>query len=271
MIIINLTGGLGNQMFQYSFGKTIATKHNTSLKLHFTNALFNTPRVYELNVFNISAILASDSDLRSFDVIQNRVINRLAYLFDERFNIQLNKRIMTQKYPYDYKSDYLLIKDDSYIQGYWQDERFFKEIESIIRKEFTLKNELDDKNKKILKQIQNFNSVSIHVRRTDYITNKNNLTQFIGLDYYMRSIKRINQKISNPVYFVFSDDILWCKENLQKFLKKVYFIDHNKGKDAHKDLILMSACKHNIIANSTFSWWAGWLNQNKNKIIIKPN
>jgi hypothetical protein len=271
MIIVNLTGGLGNQMFQYAFGRAIALKHNTDLKLHFTNALFNTQREYELDIFNISAAEATSYNLRKFGITQNRTLNRLFYLLDERFKIQLNKQIVTQKYPYIYNSNYLSIKNDSYIQGYWADERYFKKIESTIRKEFTLKKELDDKNKIILKQIQAVNSVSIHVRRTDYVTNKNNLTQFIGLDYYKKSINKINLEVFNPVYYVFSDDIPWCKANLQKLLHKAYFIDHNKGKDAYKDMMLMSACRHNIIANSSFSWWAGWLNKNKNKIIIRPN
>ena len=271
MIIVNLTGGLGNQMFQYAFGKTIATKNNTSLKTYFTTALFNTQREYELDVFNISASLATKKDLQKLGVIQNRVINRALYLLDERYGIQLNRHIVTQRYPYDYNPEYLSIEDDSYIQGYFSDERYFKVIENIIRKEFIPKKELDERNKKILKKIKASQSVSIHVRRTDYITNKRNIPQFIGLDYYIDSIKKINSKVSNPVFFVFSDDISWCKENLTDLLNNVHFVNHNKGKNAYKDILLMSECKHNIIANSTFSWWGGWLNKNKNKICIKPS
>jgi hypothetical protein len=97
------------------------------------------------------------------------------------------------------------------------------------------------------------------------------MTQFIGLRYYIDAIRKIKKDIRDPLFFVFSDDIIWCKENLSQFLDKSYFIDHNKGKDSYKDLLLMSACKHNISANSTFSWWGAWLNKNKNKICIKPN
>lgn len=271
MIIVNLTGGLGNQMFQYAFGKTIAIKHNTSLKLHFTNALFNTQRAYELDVFNISAPIATKEDLQKLGIIQNRVINRVLYLIDERLKIQFNKHIVTQRYPYEYNPSFLSTKNNSYIQGYWADERYFKEIENIIRKEFAPKQELDERNQKILRQIQSSNSISIHVRRTDYVTNKGNIPQFIGLDYYVNSIKKIKLTVPDPVFFVFSDDISWCKDNLSQLLNKVSFIDHNKGKESYKDIVLMSACKHNIIANSTFSWWGGWLNQNINKVCIKPN
>lgn len=270
MIMVNLTGGLGNQMFQYAFGREIATRNDTNFKLHFTNALFNTQRAYELDVFNVSATLATTEDLIKLNIVRNRVFNRFLYLFDERYRIQFNKHIVTQRYPYKFDSAYLSIKNDSYIQGYWADERYFKGIENVLRKEFTPKKNLDERNKKILRQIQTSTSVSLHVRRTDYVTNKANILQFIGVDYYKNSIKKIEALVHDPVYFVFSDDIPWCRENLKQIANKAQFIDHNKGREAYKDMLLMSKCKHNIIANSTFSWWAGWLNQNKNKIFIEP-
>jgi len=270
MIIVNLTGGLGNQMFQYAFGRALAQKHNTNLKLHFTNALFNIQRSYELDVFNISASMATRKDLQKFNIIKNRVLNRLFYLLDERYGIQFNKNIMTQRYPYIFNSKLLGIKNNSYIQGYWTDERYFKEVENILRKEFTPKKTLDQKNLDILKQIQKTNSVSIHVRRGDYVTKKANILKFIGLNYYIKSINKIKSKVSKPIFFIFSDDIFWCKQSLNSLLiNNVYYIDHNKGKDSYKDLLLMSACKHNIIANSTFSWWAQWLNKNQKKTVIK--
>lgn len=265
MIIVNLTGGLGNQMFQYAFGRTIAVRHNTILKLHFTNALFNTKRSYELDVFNINATIATQEDLRKFGVVQNQVMNRVLYLLDERYGIQFNPHIITQRYPYGFDSKYFAIKDNSYIQGYWANERYFNEIKNIIRKEFTPKTKLDVRNQKILKHIQNTQSVSVHVRRGDYITNKKNaeVFGFLGLDYYITAINKIKKAVSHPIFFVFSDDIFWCKENLSPLAEDIYYIDHNKGKEAYKDMVLMSTCKHNIIANSTFSWWGRWLNLHK--------
>lgn len=268
MIIVNLTGGLGNQMFQYAFGRTIAVRHNTILKLHFTNALFNTKRSFELDVFNILATIATQEDLKKFGIVQNQVINRVLYLLDERYGVQFNARIITQKYPYGFDPRYLKIKDNSYIQGYWADERYFKEIDDVIRSEFTPKKKLDEKNQNILNHIQKSNSVSIHVRRGDYVTNKANARAFgfLGLDYYVGAINKIKKSVSNPIFFVFSDDIPWCKANLSSLSEDIYYIDHNKGKDSYKDMLLMSACKHNIIANSTFSWWGKWLNKNSNSI-----
>jgi len=116
--------------------------------------------------------------------------------------------------------------------------------------------------------IKNLKSVSIHIRRGDYITNKTG-PKFIGLDYYIKAIRTIENKVKNPTYFIFSDDIVWGKQYLK--LKNIsYFVDNNHGKDSYKDMQLMSLCKHNIVANSTFSWWGSWLNTNKNKVIIKP-
>jgi len=270
MILSNLTGGLGNQMFQYAFGRYLAVKNKTELKIHFTNALFNTQYAYWLDVFNIQAEIATGEDLKKMNIFQNRIINRIFYLVDDRFAVQFNTHIVTQRYPYVFNSNYLSLKNNVYVQGYWADERYFKGSEGILRKEFTLKNKLDSKNRKILKQIQNTESVSIHVRRADYVTNKINIPQFIGLDYYVNAIKKINKIIKNPAFFIFSDDISWCKGNLSPLLDKAYYIDHNQREKSYKDLYLMSICKHNIIANSTFSWWATWLNKHKDKTIITP-
>lgn len=269
MIIVNLTGGLGNQMFQYAFGRMLAHKNKTNLKVHFTNALLNTKRSYGLDIFKISGTKATDADLKKMNIVKNRIINRLFYLLDERYGIQFNHHIKTQRFPYKFDQKYLLVKDDSYLQGYWHDERFFSGIQKIIQKEFILKKRLDTKNLSLIKLIKESESVSIHVRRSDYVTNKSNIPQFIGVDYYLKAIKEMNRKIRKPVFFIFSDDILWCRENFS-FLEKAYFIDHNKGDHSYKDLVLMSQCRHNIVANSTFSWWASWLNRNESKIVIKP-
>lgn len=272
MIIINLTGGLGNQMFQYAFGRYLAIKHDTELKYHFTNALFNTQRTFALDVFNIQGSSATKQDLYLLGIAQNRYINRVLYLLDDRYHLQLNKHIITQHAPYKFDNSLRNTPDNRYVQGYFADERYFKEIEDVLRNEFTPKKQLDEKNINIIEAIKKENSVSVHVRRGDYITNKTNALSigFVGIDYYVNSINTIKKTISNPSFYVFSDDIQWCKENLTPLAHKITFIDHNKGSSSYKDLLLMSACKHSIIANSTFSWWGGWLNQNINKIVIHP-
>ena len=155
-----------------------------------------------------------------------------------------------------------------YLDGYWQNEKYFNDIEKVILKEFTLKNEFLIKNKKLKETIKNTNSISIHIRRSDYIKNKktNEIHGVCTTDYYQKAIKKIIENNNNIHIFVFSDDILWAKNNL-KFNFPISFIVGNKD---YEDLILMSLCKHNIIANSSFSWWGAWLNKNPKKIVIAP-
>ena len=258
MIIINLTGGLGNQMHQYAFGRYLAHTHNTTLKYHFTNALLNTQRYYELHIFRIQAEEATPDDLRRFGVVTNRQLNRILYLLDDRWGIQLNKHVVTQRYPYQFDPSYRSLPDDRYVQGYWADERYFQGVEDLLRTDFTLHTPLDDANQTIADAMSKTNSVSIHVRRGDYITNKANLPQFIGEEYYTRALADIHKKVHDPVYYIFSDDIPWCKTHFAH-LANAHFISHNTGVNSYKDMILMSHCKHHIIANSTFSWWGRWL------------
>lgn len=258
MIIINLTGGLGNQMYQYAFGLYLAHKHKTSLTFHYTNALFNTQRQFELGVFKITATEATDSELKALGVVKNRVINRILYLLDDRYRIQFNKHIFTQRFPYVFNKKLRDIPNDSYVQGFFADRRYYAGVENKVMQEFTLKNKLDKNNAALVRLMRKTNSVSIHVRRGDYITNRNN-PQFIGEKYYRNKIKEIEKKIKNPHYFIFSDDIDWCKTHLS-YLNHKTFVCHNAGINSYKDMILMSTCKYNIIANSTFSEWGAILN-----------
>lgn len=269
MIIINLTGGLGNQMFQYAFGRYLSIKHKTNLKYHFTNALFNTQRNFNLDVFNIEAANVSSQDLKKYGIIQDKLVNRILYLLDERYNIQFNHNIITQPFPHSFDSLLRAIPDNRYIQGYFADERYFKGIEDILKKEFTPRKNVTNQNLNIIKQMQKTNSISIHVRRTDYLTHNSYNSQFIGLDYYTRAVKQIIDSVKNPTFFIFSDDMNWCRLNF-KDLKNAYFVENNRGLDSYLDMILMSNCKHNINANSTFSEWGSWLNGNHNKIVIRP-
>lgn len=263
MIISNLTGGLGNQMFQYALGRHLALKNKTQLKLHFTNALFCTKRTYSLDCFNVKAEMATKDDLKKMGIISDRIINRIIYLVEQRIHIKFNKNIVTEnKQTFD--KQILSLLDNIYLQGYWQNEKYFKDIEDQIRKDFTFKTKPAGKNLKLIKKIKNSNSVSIHVRRADYLKYKD--FQICDINYYNKAIDIIKKKVKNPVFFIFSDDIQWCKNNLI-IKNKTFYVKNNKPCE---DMKLMSLCKHNIIANSSFSWWGAWLNNNKNKIIIGP-
>lgn len=263
MIITELTGGLGNQMFQYAFGRYISYLNETPLKICY-RVNKNFPRQYELFYFQIIENFASKLEIFKLKGLNktsllNKIVNR--FIFHKNLLLQ-------KKYYYD-KSilESCLNSKNIYLKGYWQSKNYFKGIEEIIKKEFTLKNrfikyKLPEKSK-ILKT----NSVSVHIRRGDYLSPSS--LQNLGLcslKYYEAAIAYIKSKEKNPVFFIFSDDIKWVKTNLNIDLS-LYYIENNPG---YLDMHLMSLCKHNIIANSSFSWWGAWLNNNQEKIVIAP-
>lgn len=238
--IIKIQGGLGNQMFQYAYGRA---QELSGKKVIFNTSFFadnhspkNTARDFKLDNFNIKTKAKfSDKKYFVYDFI-NKILNKLHL----------------KKY------------------GYWQGEKYFKNITSDIQKEFTLKKPLDSKFDNIIKQIENTPSVSIHIRRGDYVNDPKTRAfhNVCDLKYYSIAIDIIKAQVNNPTFFVFSDDIDWVAQNLE-IPYPVFWVSNLKGED-YEELILMIKCKHNIIANSTFSWWGAWLNQNPNKIVIAP-
>lgn len=259
MIIVKLAGGLGNQLFQYAIGYNLAYKNNTGLLLDIS--AFNSCKLrnYELSVFNIQENFASLSDINKFK--PKKIL---------KFYTIKNKKHIKQKGT-SFDSKILELKGDLYLDGYWQSEKFFKEVEKQIREDFSFKIASEQLNKQISTKITMDNSISIHVRRGDYITNTktNSVHGICSLDYYSKSVKYITNKVENSHFLIFSDDINWVKENLDIPFPKTY-VDWNNSDKAYEDLRLMSLCKHNIIANSTFSWWGAWLNNNPDKIVIAP-
>ena len=157
--------------------------------------------------------------------------------------------------------------DNVYLSGYWQSEKYFSKSKDAIRKTYTFPQLTGTENLLAKDDILKSNSVSLHVRRGDYLKSKD-LGGVCTTEYYKKAIDYISMKIDNPKFFIFSDDILWCENNLE--VEDARYINFNKGKDSYQDMHLMSLCKHNIIANSSFSWWGAWLNSNKNKIVISP-
>lgn len=271
MILLPLNGGLGNQMFQYACGKALALKHQTSLVLSFSllnqNTKGTTKRSFELEVFRVNINEATVEDLKRLKPIFYRAINVLAFKLGFK-GIQMSKYFIENKFSYN--TNIKKVGKDCYLSGYWQSPKYFSSIESLIRNEFSFYKQLDDKNLEIVDLIENANSVSLHIRRTDFKTTVSNTTHGIcSLDYYKKAVEFISTKLANPHFFVFSDDINWAKENL-KLPYPLTFISGNNGDKSYIDMQLMSACKHNIIANSSFSWWGAWLNSNRSKIVIAP-
>jgi len=169
-------------------------------------------------------------------------------------------------------SDVENIINNIYLDGYWQSEEYFKDIRKTILKDFEIKKSLSEKNLEIEKRISQTNSISIHVRRCDYVNDPvtNKIHGTCNVEYYLKAVQLMKEKVSDPHFYIFSDDSDWASENIVFNGKKEY-IKHNIGNDSCFDIYLMSLCKHNIIANSSFSWWGAWLNQNKEKIIIAPD
>ncbi len=261
-IIAISEGGLGNQMFQYAFYKAYK-RHHKDTKLDI-RGLWNEKGVchnnYELSrIFKLNMDIATMKE-RNYFFKRNIFFKRIEKKEKFYYCKDVNEAISFNKNMFNIK--------DKYIYGYFQSEKYFDNIKDIIKRDFTSWDILDNDNKQILNDIKKNNSVSIHIRRGDYLKIAD--TQGIcTLLYYQRAIEKICSIIEKPKFYIFSNDISWCKKNLD--IKNAIFIGHNDGINSYKDMQLMSNCQHNIIANSTFSWWGAWLNSNKKKIVISPN
>ena len=260
-----MQGGVGNQMFCYIiYKKFLLQGKNVYIDIKDT---YKSHNGYELDrIFDIKtrkmdiekSVYFSDSSSKILDRLRRRLFGRRKTFLQEKSEFKCDESIFD-------------IDEDKYLNGYWQSIKYLNCIEENVRKDFTFKYSLDDRNLKILNLIKSNNSISIHIRRGDYLqgNNKNIYGNIATIEYYHKAMRIIAEKIQNPVYFVFSNDIGWVKENIE-FKNEAIYIDWNSGKESYKDMQLMSNCKHNIIANSTFSWWGAWLNNNPNKIVIAP-
>lgn len=269
MIITHLFGGIGNQMFQYAAGRSLAKRHDTQLKLDISSFHFYTPRQYKLFPFHIIEDFASIKDRRLIIRPSSSFKN-----FLNAINLKLtgNTPIFFKKELYfHFDPEVLALPDNIYLDGYYQSEKYFKDSELVIRREFTLKKPLDTVNEKMGKQISSCESVSVHVRRGDYISNpKTNAYHGTCLqEYYCQAIDMIKDRLDNPCFYYFSDDPTWVKENLNaKYPGTI--IDFNGPDKDYEDMGLMKLCKYHITANSSFSWWGAWLSENRDKLVIAP-
>jgi hypothetical protein len=239
MIVVKIVGGLGNQMFQYTLYRKFSELGR--------EAYYDSLQTKEHNGFELDKV---------FNIIPKPIVSL------ESIH---NLKVMGETFPKFNPA--ILLMDNIYLEGNWQNINYFPD-QNNLRKEFSFKQELDEKNRGILEEIQNSNSVSIHVRKTDYGKYAGYIFQADWMNYYGIAVNYITKNIKErPLkFFVFSDDIEWCKKN---FMIPVIFVE-NKKIDGWKDMLLMSNCKHNITANSTFSWWGAWLNKNENKIVTTP-
>ncbi|NVJ88626.1 MAG: alpha-1,2-fucosyltransferase [Flavobacteriaceae bacterium] len=248
MIIVRILGGLGNQMFQYAYARALSLNgYNVQLDISKFKK-YKLHGGYQLDKYKIESTSAN-----SFTIFLGKI------------GVKPAKKEKSLLFNKDFKS----LKGNEYVKGYFQTEKYFKEIRETLLSEFVIKQKLSSKTKKIEQQILALkNTCSLHIRRGDYISDEkaNKVHGTCDLDYYDRAIKIINKKYSEITFFIFSDDISWTQENLK--VEKAVFVDVKSI--PHEDLYLMSLCKHNITANSSFSWWGAWLNKNEHKTVIAP-
>lgn len=270
MIIVRLFGGLGNQLFQYAAGRRIAHTNNTALKLDISWFEKESNRKYKLNKFNIIGDVASNQEIAKLKKLGNNLVDITSRSVE--WLKPYYKRTLIKERFYHFDSHILDVGSNAYLDGYWQSERYFNDIPDIIRREFTLKTGIDNVNKPNYRLITSMNSVSIHVRRGDYVSDKkvNEFHGICSIEYYHKAIEQITKVISEPSFFVFSDDPTWVKDNLN-IPYPTTVITNNGIDNDYEDLRLMSLCKHHIIANSSFSWWGAWLSTDREKIVIAPS
>jgi len=271
MIIVKLQGGLGNQMFQFAIGRRLALLHMVDLTLDLTELLDRTPksnftfREYELGVFQINSQIAAEQEVRVFN--QNDIVSKIKRLF-------ISTKLVPEK-SLNFELTILNLGNQVYLNGYWQSEKYFESIRTVLLSDFTLrqsfldKHTADERIKTTKSQIETTPSVSVHFRRGDYITDSitNIAHGTCTLEYYRNAINLICEKDASVHLFIFSDDPDWVQTNrLFDDLPTTVVTTSDK----HMDMYLMSLCQHNIIANSSFSWWGAWLNRNPDKMVIAP-
>ena len=270
LIILHLSGGLGNQMFQYAFGRSHAKRLGVELKLELSDHTLIIHNGFELErLFNINASEATPADVQSVLGLQRYgVIRKLIKAAGLQ---KLFRSPIVQEPHFHYSPQMSNLNDNTYVNGYWQSEVYFSEIESEIRADFSFKPPLSKQNAELAEKISNLNSVSLHVRRNDFAHNsKINATHGLcSLAYYQAAIRYVAERVKQPYFFIFSDDPAWVTSNL-KTDYSCEFVQHNQGKESYNDMRLMSLCRHHIIANSSFSWWGAWLNPSETKIVIAP-
>lgn len=251
MIVVRLIGGLGNQMFQYAAAKALALATRQTLRIDR-----NSFKDYKVHQYGLHHFSIKDTEYSKLD----KIVHRIKHL-----NV---KKAVYNETDFRFNPDLHALKGNPLIlNGYFQCEDYFIKYKKEIGEAFEISSPLKPITKDLLKKIQCENAVSIHIRRGDYLQSEPHNTD--KTDYYLKAIDVIKARVTDPVFYVFSDDMPWVKENF-KIDAVLNYIDFNDPDTNFEDMQLMSSCKHNIIANSSFSWWSAWLNKNPEKIVTAP-
>jgi hypothetical protein len=273
VIVVSLKGGLGNQMFQYALGYKLARERGVPLKLDVRYLRDRTPRAnfvyrdYDLDVFGIRPDEPSNGELWRFGLGMSNLALRLG-IVEAAKRLRISRRIYAER-TFAFDREVLGVGQSAYLSGYWQTEKYFADVADEVRKMFTVTTPATVEIEDMLASISGQKSVCLNVRRADFVTNP--IYQSIDSDYFSRAVELLRGRIGDGFHlFIFSDDIDWCKSNLD-FPSGQTIVEHRlAGQKFSQYLRLMAACKHFIIPNSTFAWWGAWLAQNPGKVVVAP-
>ncbi|RZB35282.1 MAG: hypothetical protein SRB1_01050 [Desulfobacteraceae bacterium Eth-SRB1] len=278
MIIINLMGGLGNQMFQYAAAKQLSIIHNTTLKIdasNFKKLTSNNEHVFQLDCFRITTQQASKEEVNKYKTPGSRLRNLIGLVSRTLPGHATDKNLDLLYEEPDgsaFKDVFLDLGPDRYLIGYFNSYKYFSAIRDILINEYTPKSDISAPAQEMIKQIENTNSVSIHIRRGDYFSDpgvRQCIEGIITDNYYHNALEYIFQRTNTPHFYIFSDDMPWVIKNF-RVPASVTYVNINPPQRGLEDLWMMSRCKHNITAGgSTFSWWAAYLNRNADKIVVR--
>jgi hypothetical protein len=268
LIIVQLKGGLGNQLFQYAAALSLGALHNTQVKVDVSQLLapdeeIGTMRNYELKYVNQPPAVASEAEI-------NAMIKEPFLLKYYRKTLPPFKRKIYKEASFRFDIHFFESQNNIYLKGYRQSEKYFAQIAENIKQQLSLQLSVYRSVEAYGEQLKIHNSVSIHIRHGDY-TNAA-VTEFhgiLGMEYYNRAIEEIIQIVDNPVFYIFTDNPEWVKQNFS-INHETIFVSGAISQTHYEDLYLMRCCRHNIIANSSFSWWAAWFNKNPEKVVVAP-
>jgi hypothetical protein len=258
-------------MFQYAAGRSRSLELGAPLLLHVSDfADYGLHQGFQLDQgFGCDFQFAQESDVRR--LLGWRGYRLARRVLRRKVAVALRGEKFVMEPHFDYWPGISSVARESYLAGCWQSEKYFRNIEAVIRRDFSFKTPLTGLNAEWASRIADSTSISLHVRRGDYVANPKALAVhgLCGPDYYHLAADRFVRELPAPEFFIFSDDIAWVREHLQ-IAQPCHYIDNNKGADSYNDMHLMSLCRHHIIANSSFSWWGAWLNPRTDKKVIAP-
>lgn len=275
-VIISLSGGLGNQLFQYAMGRALSLRNGLPLVLDLTwfdyvknlDSSVATLRKYALEPFELNVITQSSGLLKpKIPKFLRRIVSRLQRYIP---HIQKNHKVYTER-GFAFDEGAYSLQNPVRLDGYWQSPRYFEDCADLIRSELGKPRSVSVATKEMLERIRGVDAICLHIRRGDYISNKSaaSMHGLCGLEYYLTGLEQVCDGLVNPHCFIFSDDPIWVKENMQLSVPMT-IVDINGPDAAHEDLWLMSACKRFVIANSSLSWWGAWLSEHMDKVIVAP-